>query len=256
MTLDAQQALGLLPQGLRDELMGEFNKVIRNFREHRWQYAELDGGRFCEIVLCILKGYVNGGTYPAGASKCGGNLKAECDALQKTPKAAAPDSVRVTVPRALVALYQLRNNRNVAHVGGDVDANGMDAAYVLHSVQWIMAELVRIFHNTTADSATNIVTSLTDRTVPIIWEVGEVRRVLEPKMSLDDKTLLLLYSSIGGEVDKKLAQDLKLARVDNYRRVLRRLDDQVLIEYDKSTGLATISPTGQQRVELNLLTSS
>jgi hypothetical protein len=34
--------------------------------------------------------------------------------------------------------------------------------------------------------------------------------------------------------------------------VLRRRDDQMLIEYDESSGLATISPTGQQRLEANL----
>ncbi len=40
--------------------------------------------------------------------------------------------------------------------------------------------------------------------------------------------------------------------MDNYRRVLRRLDAQVLIEYEGSTGLAAISPTGRPRVETNL----
>lgn len=252
MTLDAKQALGLLPQGLRDELLEEFAKITRNYRERRWQYAELDGGRFCEIVLCILKGYLDGGNYPPSASK-GGDLKTQCEALAKTPKTAGPDSVRITIPRALVALYQVRNNRDVAHVGGDVDANGMAATYVLHSVKWVMAELVRIFHSTTVESATSIVTALVDRTVPIIWEVGGVRRVLQPKMSMEDKTLLLLYASINGATDKELARDLKVARVDNYRRVLGRLDDQVLVEYDDSTGFATISPIGQQRVETNLL---
>jgi hypothetical protein len=252
VTLDAQQALGLLPQGLRDELLEEFAKITRNYRERRWQYVGLDGGRFCEIVLCILKGYLDGGNYPASASK-GGDLKAECEQLARTPKVAGPDSVRITLPRALVALYQVRNNRDVAHVGGDVDANVMDATYVLHSVQWVMAELVRIFHNTTVESATSIITALVDRTIPIIWEVGGVRRVLKSNMTQEDKTLLLLYSSINGATDKDLAKDLKLPRVDNYRRVLRRLDDQVLIEYDESTGLATISPTGQQRVETDLI---
>jgi hypothetical protein len=48
----------------------------------------------------------------------------------------------------LVALYQIRNNRGVGDVGGDVDANQMDASYVLHSVHWVMAELVRILHQT------------------------------------------------------------------------------------------------------------
>ena len=37
MTLDAQQALGHLPQGLRDELMRAYDEIVRNYREGRWK---------------------------------------------------------------------------------------------------------------------------------------------------------------------------------------------------------------------------
>ena len=35
------------------------------------------------------------------------------------------------------------NNRNVGHVGGDVDPNHMDATGVLAQCNWVMGELVR-----------------------------------------------------------------------------------------------------------------
>jgi hypothetical protein len=38
------KALGLLAQGVRDELLAEFTKITRNDREHRWQCVELGGG--------------------------------------------------------------------------------------------------------------------------------------------------------------------------------------------------------------------
>ena len=65
--LQAAQALGNLPEGLRGELLREYAKITRNYRERRWEAAELDGGRFSEIVYTILAGYIKG-SYPATAS--------------------------------------------------------------------------------------------------------------------------------------------------------------------------------------------
>jgi hypothetical protein len=42
----ATEALGSLSQGLRTELLQEFGKITRNYRENRWEAAELNGGRF------------------------------------------------------------------------------------------------------------------------------------------------------------------------------------------------------------------
>lgn len=255
MKLEATQALGGLPQGLRDELLAEYGAITRNYRERRWRYAELDGGRFCEIVYTILKGRLDGGVYPHVAAKSK-DLKSDCEALAKRPKTPGSDSLRVTIPRILVGLYQVRNNRDVAHVGGDVDANHMDATYVLYAVKWVMAELVRIFHTTTISEATKVVDALVDRTIPVIWETGTIRRVLSTELGLADKTLLLLYGSDEGVADQDLARDLKQPRLDNYRRVLNRLDADVLVEYDTSTRLVVLSPKGARVVEERILTAT
>ena len=43
-------ALGELPDALREELIGAINEVERNYREGRWEPAELNGGKLCEVV--------------------------------------------------------------------------------------------------------------------------------------------------------------------------------------------------------------
>lgn len=149
---------------------------------------------------------------------------------------APPKSVRVGIPRVLVALYDIRNNRGVGHVGGDVDANHINATFVLHSAQWVMAELMRVFHQTDVITATEFVSTLVDRVNPLVWRVGDRRRVLDRQMSLADQTLILLYSSSGGFLDKELARDLKQPRLSNYKRVLKRLDDDLKVEYNEFTG--------------------
>lgn len=251
MTLVAESALGALPPGLRGELLNEYAKIARNYREGRWEAAELDGGRFCEIVFTICSGFLNGGQYPASASKPA-RFADDCAALGKLPASRGPKSVRVGIPRVLVALYDVRNNRGVGHVGGEVDANHMDATFVLHTAQWVMAELVRIFHTTDTVTASAVVDSLVDRTLPVIWAVGDRKRVLTTGLPLSKQTLLLVYGEPAGRSDRALAEDLGQPRLSDYRRVLRRLHKERLVEYS-ADGTVAISPTGARLVEDDLL---
>ena len=252
MTFNSQSALGLLPSGLRNELTDEFSKIVRNYREGRWEAAELDGGRFCEIVYSVLRGYIDGG-FPAAATKPA-NFPRACELLGQANKAEFPQSARLGIPRVLVALYEIRNNRGVGHVGGDVVANHMDATFVLHAAQWVMAELVRIFHSMSVSEAAAVVDALVERTLPVIWRVGDVLRVLDPGISLTDGTLLLLYSeALAGMDERTLARSLEQDRLANYRRVLKRLHAERKVEYDAEKGWAILSPRGVNDVEDRLL---
>jgi hypothetical protein len=250
VTLRAAQALGLLPQGLRSELLAEFAKITRNYRERRWEAAELDGGRLREVVYTILDGFTSAGMYAATASKPS-NFPASCKALEA--RSGYPDSARLTIPRVLIALYDVRNHRGVGHVGGDVSANHMDSEVVLAMSKWIVAELVRLFHSTDVKTATDVVDALVDRTWPVIWEIDGMKRVLDTTLSLTDQTLLLLHSEPGSINDKDLAKYLEQDRLGNYRRVLDRLHKARAIEWNKTTGMVTLGPPGREDVEDRLL---
>ncbi|WP_326561615.1 hypothetical protein [Micromonospora sp. NBC_01796] len=254
MILDPDTALARLPSGLRAELLQEFSKISRNYREGRWEAAELDGGRFSEVAYTVLAGYLDGDNFAARASKPN-NFERACTLLGQINPATYSKSARVTVPRVLVALYDFRNNRGVGHVGGDVNANHMDAEFVLHAAQWVMAEFVRLFHGTDLVTATAVVEALVERTLPLIWEVGQVRRILDSRMSLADGTLLLLYASVASLSDLRLAKDLEQQNLYNYKRVLKRLHAARMIEYVANSGTVTLSPLGVKFVEERLLSS-
>jgi hypothetical protein len=147
-----------------------------------------------------------------------------------------------------VALYDVRNRRGVEHVGGDVSANHMDAELVLAMSKWIVAELVRLFHNIHVKTASGVVDALMDRTLPVIWEVEGVKRILDTSLPLADQTLVLLYAEPGAVSEKDLARYLEQDRLANYRRILDRLHKTRVVEWNKTTGLVTLSPLG--RVEL------
>src|SRR6266516_699533 len=140
-----------IPPALRDELLAAFNEIARNYRERKWEPSELNGGKLCEVVYTILRGHVDE-VFPARASKPA-NMVDACRALEKADAAKFPRSVRIQIPRMLLGLYEVRNNRGVGHVGGDVDPNCMDASIVLATAKWLLAELVRVFHGVDTSEA-------------------------------------------------------------------------------------------------------
>jgi hypothetical protein len=245
------QPLGQIPPGLRNELLAAFEAIVRNYRERRWEPSELNGGKFCEIVYTILEGHV-GGAFAQRAKKPT-NMVDACRDLEKYPSS-FPRSVRIQIPRALLALYEVRNNRGVGHVGGDVDPNHMDATLVLASAKWILAELVRMFHDVTPEEAADVVGQLVEREVPLVWEIDDVRRVLRPGLTMKDKSLLLLYDAGGRLLEVDLVRWVEHGNSSAYRRdVLRPLHKARLVEYDWESKLVTLSPLGAKDVEERLL---
>lgn len=244
-------ALGSLPATLRQELLDAFDRIVRNFRERRWEPAELNGGKLCEVAYTILKGYADG-TYPAKAKKPR-NMVAACQALENE-SSTLPRSIRIQIPRMLIALYDIRNTRGVGHVGGDVDPNHMDAVCVLHMAKWVMAELVRVLHDVSTEEATAIVDGLADRETPLVWAVNGKKRVLGTGLTMRQKTLILLHAANGPVAEANLVSWIEHSNSTVFRRdVLRKAHKDRMIEYDAEARTAEISPLGIAHVEEVLL---
>lgn len=253
--IDSSRVFAGLPTALRDELLESYQRIISNYIERRWEPSELNGGKFCEVVYSIIDGAVKG-RFPASASKPA-DMVAACRALEKEP--AVPGrvgdrSLRVLMPRALPGLYEIRNNRGVGHVGGDVDANHMDAEFVQATASWVMAELVRIFHDTTTKEAQETVDALVERKTPAIWEVEDVKRVLYPEIGAKSQVLLLLHHSTGWVPVTDLLRWVEYSNASVFRSsVLMALHKKRLIEFDAERSRARISPRGAQEVEEEFL---
>lgn len=246
--------LGAVPQSLESELFEKFGEIERNFRERRWEPAELNGGKLCEVAYCIIRGHVDS-SYPPKSYKPA-NFYDACQEMGRLPVSWGR-SVRIQLPRMLIALYEIRNNRNVGHVGGDVDPNHMDAVCVLHMAKWVVAELVRIFHGVSLAEANALVEALSEREVALIWDAGGVRRVLDNSLSMLDKTLVLLFSSVQPLSEAELVASLEHSNPSVYRRdVLRRAHKDRLIEYDANARTVRISPLGIRRVEERILATA
>jgi len=237
--ITAALALSNVPSGLRDPLIKEYQSIVQNFLERRWLPSELSGGRFSEIVYTILDGYANG-SYAATPVKPANFVNA-CRSLENNGH--VPRSFQILIPRILPALYEIRNNRNVGHVGGDVDPNHMDSVAVLSMCNWVMAELVRVFHGLEIGEAQAVVDILAEIRIPVIWTDGNIKRVLRPKLKVNEQLLLLTAASVPDASSADLVKWTEKNK-KHIMATIRKLHTQRLVEFDFATGRVKILPPG------------
>ena len=249
------QALLLIPDGLRLPLIAFYTEIARNFAEHRWEPSELNGGKFCEIVYSVVDGAISG-KFASAPSKPPKMVDA-CRALEARPSSSTrvgDRSLRILIPRVLPVLYEIRNNRGVGHVGGEVDPNFQDATAVYQMASWVMAELVRVFHQVSLADAQATVNSLVERKHPIVWEQDGMRRVLDSSLSKADQSLLLLYSASGWIDEKDIVAWVEYTNVTQFRaRILLPMHNSRLLEYDRKLRRVQLTPLGADDVEQRLL---
>jgi len=247
-----KEILAQLPRRIRAELFAAFNQILRNYRERRWEPSELNAGKLCEIVYTIIRGHVDG-TIPNKAQKPRNMLDASRQ-FEHLPGSVWPRSIRIQIPRMLIALYEIRNNRGVGHAGSDVNPNEMDANCVVEMSKWLVAELVRLFHGVDTEAARTAVSAIIQRRLPLVWKVGNRLRVLDTSLSYLEKTLVLLYHSSRAVDESDLFDWVEHSNASAYRRdVLRKAHKDRLLEYDAFGGTVRISPKGISLVEQSIL---
>ena len=242
--ITTDQALSTIPDGLRNPLIDEYSNIQRNYLERRWTPSELSGGKFCEIVYSILEGYSTG-NYPSSPIKPT-NFVDACRSLENNTS--NPRSFQILIPRILPALYEIRNNRGVGHVGGDVSSNHIDSSAVLAIASWIMAELIRVFHNINIQDAQKIADSLVDRKIPLVWYSGDIRRVLQPTLSIKNQILLL---SSGSETVTKddLIRWIEPQNRSYFYKILREMHSARLINLSSDETTIELLPPGMAIAE-------
>jgi hypothetical protein len=246
-------ALARVPSHFRSRLIQHFIDIKKRLGEGKDEHVGLAAGKFCESVLRLLQQEINGSYTPF--NKQIGNFADECRSLITAKNTTVAESVRVVVPRALVFVYTVRNKRGIGHVGGDVDANRIDAMTIARACDWVMCELIRVYHHLSLEEAQDLVDGLAQRSIPDVWRVAGKKRILRNDLDFKQKVLLLCYQEPSNAV---LSEDLfSWVEYSDYamfkRAVLTPLHKNRLVEYDKDTEAVTISPLGIKEVEEKIL---
>ncbi len=121
----------------------------------------------------------------------------------------------------------------------------MDAVFVLTSCNWIMAELVRVFHSVSVAEAQDIVDKLVERRMPLLWVGDDVRRILDPSFGLREQILLLLCTSPGKTATSDLKKWTGYKNNTYFKKLLLEMHELRLIELADDGSFALILPPGR-----------
>lgn len=240
------------PKELVSKLIYHYTTLKSNFIQNRLEPGELNGAKFAEVVFRLIQ-YATDPHHqytPLRQSLLSvDTLVIEFQKLSKT----FDDSLRLHIPRALRVIYGIRSKRGVGHTG-EVDANLMDATLVMAVCDWVMAELVRLYHGCSADEAQNIIDRLVKRNIPIIYDKDGIKTLLK-QMPYEEATLLFLHYE--GEKDIPLGDLCKWVmhpNVTNFKdRILMKLHIEKKLYLDEKARLCRILPPGLQYVEESIL---
>lgn len=246
------QALANTPKKFRRKLIDTYLEVKRNQAESKYEAAGLSAGKFCEALVRLLQHEITGSSIAFG--KQIPNMADECRKLITAQNQSVPESIKTILPRALVFLYTMRNKRGIGHIGGDIDANSIDTATIARTADWIMCELIRVYHQLPIEEAQDLVDGISFKSLPIIWEVAGKKRVLKAGLSAKQKVLLLLYSESDAAIlTEDLCSWIEYSPSMFAKRVLEGLHKSRLVEYDRESELIYLSPKGAELVEEELL---
>ncbi|MBV8855814.1 MAG: hypothetical protein JOZ02_02535 [Acidobacteria bacterium] len=229
-----------LPTEIVEHLLDDYLDIKQHFAFRKFRPSELNAGRFAESVLRLIQHLDNPPYTPFGTPL--GNTDNIVRRVENN--SGLHDSLRFFIPRLARILLDVRNRRDVAHVGGDVSPNLSDSLFVSHSADWILTEILRIFYSCSVDTAKKIAESLNEINVPVIADVNGFVRVQNTKLDYSSKTLAILYYKNPSKVrDLDLIKWTKYSNASKYKKeILKQLDADALIHYED--GLCILLPKG------------
>jgi hypothetical protein len=234
-----EQILGSrLNAQLVTRLLDTYFELKEHYYLRRHRPSELEGGRFCEVAIRCLQQLGNATFSPVNTNLRG--FDKEVKELENAGAGHAHESIRIHAPRLLLAVYGIRNRRDVGHVSGDVNPNLADATLVMTVCDWVLTELIRISCNCPLAEAQAIVDGLVERKVPVVQEFDGFLKVLNPKLSTPDKIIAILYmkgneGAAVNEIKSWLTGTSKanittaLLRLERDRAYVHRADDRCRI---------------------------
>jgi len=223
-----------VPTPIVDEVLDAFAEAKRRFYRDDLRPSEIEGGRFSEAVFRVLQWSTTQKFTPIGKT-----LPSVPTLIDTLEKAQGADSVRLHIPRTLRLIYDVRNKRDVAHLADGIDPNQQDATLVVRSMEWVLAELVRLFHNVSATEAHGIILDLVSKDVPLIQVFDGFPRVLK-QLKVSDHLLVLLYwRGAQGATYEELHAWARPAMRANLRRTLGILDSKDLLHLRSDRYLLT-----------------
>ncbi len=184
-----------VPTDLQKALVDAVTTMSKLYMQNDLRPSELNVGDFIEATVRILQWLATGRHTPLGRT-----LPPMPTWVQNMESSSLNDSLRITIPKLINAMYTVRSRRGVSHIAGEVSANKVDAMLLLTTSRWILAEFVRLYHNTGHDEAQHAVDLLALAETPIIEDFEGTQRVITAHSLTIPAQIMLLLLNAGSTV--------------------------------------------------------
>jgi hypothetical protein len=195
-------------------LLASYETVVARHRK-----GDLDGclgeaGKFVEHTLRAVE-YLRTGKAPAEIRSAQQTIKD----IEKDQS--LPEALRVLVPRiAHAMIYDIRSKRGAIHVK-EIDPRQIDAALAVQAASWLIAEFLRLYHDSDEVAVARAMADLMRGNVPLIEQFGD-ESVVTAQVPCDIEILLLLAKAAPDGLDRTtLGQSSKYSASSVTRAVQR-----------------------------------
>ncbi|MGN1305062.1 MAG: hypothetical protein ACI4YB_08510 [Oscillospiraceae bacterium] len=233
----------IYPPELVNSMLTSYEKALAEYKKEHWQYFGNEVGQFVEVARRIIE-YQLDGKYTPLANKLA-NFNEKVLTAWENYDSKHSEVMRIVIPRCLYSMYCLRNKRGMIHKS-HIDPNKMDATLLLSNTKWVLAELFRQASTKSFEETEEIINSIICKETSTVWDTGNCLRILNTQMPCKDKILCLLYMR-DGMTDTELQTSIEYKNNTNFKKILRSLHNDKLIEYEKPRCI--LSPVGINRAE-------
>jgi hypothetical protein len=229
-----------LDAGLVHALLSHYREMKRAFFVENWEQVGVRGGKFVEAVFGLLELIVTGNRTGAKPNHL---LK-----VLESSSSSAHRSFKMTIPRVAYGVYEIRSNRDMAHLSLEIDSNRMDGIFVVSACDWVLAELTRLCLATHPSEAEQMIQRIVERPVPLVEEIDGDIVVHDPSLPWEDQVILALSKKDPERVDNAQLRDwLKPDRDLLISKALEQLEQRR--EVHRNADGSTLTSTGRRRAE-------
>lgn len=148
----------LYPQEIVEHLLRACEAMENSFRREHWQSCTHEAGPFIDAARRLLDHHLLESYAPETASP----EPFTQAVLSRYETVAGQEEYRVLIPRVLYAMHALRHQHGHGRAA-KVDPGRIDATFLWHAAQWVLAELIRLSDASTPDEARALIAQLLEQ---------------------------------------------------------------------------------------------
>jgi len=225
------------------DMVNTFQEMLTRYRSRQPELALSKGGRFVEHVLRAIE-YIRTGQVINEIKSVDQTIK------RLESETSLPEPLRLLIPRALYGMiYNLRSKKNAVHVK-EIDPTQIDAALTVGTAAWVLAEFIRLYHNSDESAIAAIMVDLSYPSMPLL-EFRNDEIFVNQDVGAKLEVLLLIFYHKQDGINRKLLGQYAKCSAPSVTRALQSLAEDRYVHFGKD-GNYYITATGEKYLDERL----